>query len=319
MGYRLTIDDIEDTLSYAFEPDSRDVNLFSGFLQDDITLVSDKLQLTLGSKFEHNDYTGFEIQPTARLLFTPRPNHSLWAAVSRAVRTPSRGEHDGTVISSVIPPNALFPGSPLTFVGFSGDDDYKSEELIAYEAGYRFRPFEDISLDLAAFINDYDHLRTIEPVSLTSFEIGNKLHGYTYGLELAADYRMMDWWRLQAGYTFIKLDLELDNSSGDTTSEAQEHESPQHQFSLRSSMDLPYHIELDLWLRAVDNLDAKQVSSYTTCDLRLAWSPIQNLELALVGRNLFEGRHLEFKQELLNSASSSEIERSIYGKVTWRF
>ena len=205
------------------------------------------------------------------------------------------------------------------FVDLAGDRNFVSETLIAYEAGYRFRPAANLSLDLAAFVNDYDKLRTIEPVSMTSFQIDNKLSGTTYGLELAVDYRPTDWWRLQAGYTFIELDLEVDADSGDSTSEDQEHESPQHQLSLRSSFDLPRNVELDVWLRAVDNLDAKRVDSYATCDMRLAWSPIENLELALVGRNLLEGRHLEFEQELLNSASSSEIERSIYGKVTWRF
>ncbi|MBC2694706.1 MAG: TonB-dependent receptor [Desulfobacteraceae bacterium] len=149
--------DIQDTLY----PDSRDDNLFSAFVQDEIILVDDRLHLTLGSKFEHNDYTGFEIQPNARLMWMPHSRHSIWTAVSRAVRTPSRSDHD-LRYNMVFPPNTLYPGSQLAVSSLFGNNDFESEELIAYELGYRVQPMDRFSLDIVAFFNDYDNLRTYE-------------------------------------------------------------------------------------------------------------------------------------------------------------
>ena len=153
----MTRGDLDTTEAVQFDDDDRRDQLFSFFVQDDITLLPERLSLTIGSKFENNDYTGFEIQPNIRMLWRADDRNTFWSAVSRAVRTPGVAEHDTQLIQQVI------PGTPITEISFQGDDDFRSETLIAYEAGYRVQPHERFSADLALFYNQYDHLRTIEP------------------------------------------------------------------------------------------------------------------------------------------------------------
>jgi len=257
------------------------------------------------------------------LLWTPDPRHSIWAAVSRAVRTPSRGELEARLDEFVI------PGSLPTLVSIYGNPDFGSEDLIAYEAGYRWQAANNLSLDLAAFYNDYAELRTVEvgspflqeslgiPYLVLPIYPGNKMAGQTFGVEAVADWSPYQWWRLQLVYSFLQMDLHLDEDSSDQTSDV-EGESPSNQISFRSLMNLPRNFELDLWLRYVDDLPAQGVPAYVTMDAQLAWRPWKYLELAVVGRNLFENAHLEFSPEIIN-IEPTEVERSVYGKITWRF
>jgi len=331
VGYRRIDDNIGGTFYTSWEPDSRGDDLLSGFVQDSITLAEDVLRLTLGSKFEYNEYTDFEIQPNVRLIWTPEERHSIWAAVSRAVRTPSRAEHDGRINVMVIPvgdPQNPFP-VPLVVSLFS-DEDFKSEDLVAYELGYRVLPTDQLSLDVAMFYNAYDKLRTIEPGNpflentplpphfVLPSTADNKMEGKTYGVELAVDWRTFDWWRLQGAYTYLHMQLSLDGNSRDTTSESAEGESPHHQISLRSSMDLVRNLELDLWVRYVENLPSQGVGSYVTLDARLGWKPHKNLEVSIVGQNLLDSYHLEFEPEIID-IFPTELERSVYGKIKWQF
>ena len=211
LGYHITTDAEQNNPSISFNPDAQTENLYSGFLQDEIALVKDRLSLTFGSKLEHNDYTGVEVEPGARLLWTPWADSSLrslssqtfWASVSRAVRTPSRVEESFTSRMA----NQPFPSLPEISYG---TDDFESEKLMAYEIGYRVQPLEKLSLDLAAFYNDYDDLRSIEVVAflppLTTV-LGNDLYGHTKGVEISATWKVADWWRLQPSYTYLHMNL----------------------------------------------------------------------------------------------------------------
>lgn len=308
-GYRFTRDNIENSPSVIFTPDRRHDDIWSAFLQDDIYFLHNKLRLTVGSKFEHNDYTGFEIQPNIRLIWTPEMSYSLWASVSRAVRTPCRGEIDVLTYVRV-------PSPPVTLPTY-GNSDFKSEDLIAYELGYRIRPFVPLSVDIAAFYNDYDNLRTFE---FTGIQLNgdNKMEGSTFGVELAVDWRVMDTWRLAAAYTFLQMQLHVYGDSRDMFSEGAEGENPHHQFSLRSSMDLLENLELDFWARYVDNLPTQDVGSYVSLDIRLGWKPRNNLELSVVGQNLLDSQRPEFIPEIVNT-TPTEVERGVYGKITWNF
>ncbi|HJT81348.1 MAG TPA: TonB-dependent receptor, partial [Chthoniobacterales bacterium] len=181
LGYRVTHDDVENSLNVSLFPDSRTLNLYSGFVQDDITILPDRLRLTIGSKFEHNDFTGFEIQPSGRISWTPVQSQTVWGSISRAVRTPSIAENDLRL--NPAPPIPVPPGTLTIF----GNPAIDSEELIAYEIGYRCQPFYQLTFDLSAFYNDYDKLRSIEP--LTPGPIGpstarNLLFGEAYGTEI---------------------------------------------------------------------------------------------------------------------------------------
>ncbi|MHC1726000.1 MAG: TonB-dependent receptor plug domain-containing protein [Syntrophobacteraceae bacterium] len=326
LGYRFEQDHVRDSFLIHTVPDHTN-NLFSAFVQDEISL-DDKVTLTLGSRFEHNTHTGFEIQPNVRLAWTPDKRRVFWTAISRAVRTPSWAEEDLSLDVAAIPPSIF---NPLpTLVVINGNPDLKSEELYAFEFGHRFMPFEGLSIDITGFYNIYSDLGSNEvgepfvdpfpiPHIVLPLTAGSGLHGDTYGFELAADYQVRKWWRLQAAYTFLQMDLEPNSNSTDTTSpEFISGSNPHHQFSIRSAFDLPHKTEFDLWLRFVDALPALNVGSYTTLNARLAWRPVRNLELSIVGQNLLDKKHVEMSPDFLGTIEA-QIERSVYGKVVWRF
>ena len=319
--YRNSHDDYINSYVVSIEPVSLDDELYSCFLQDEITLVDERLWFTLGSKLEHNDYTGYEFQPSARLLFAPADKHRVWAAVSRAVRTPSRVENGGRLVSFVQPPSALTMGLPLE-VALQSDKNFDSEVLKAYELGYRFTAANKLSVDLAAFYHDYDKLRGVrveQPVFQGTYlqqdlTFDNSASGRAYGAELATAYKATDWWQLDLAYTYLDCDIDYDG------------EAPIQQLSLRSAFKVGRDLDLDLWLRYVDAARATylanatgyyEVDSYTTCDLRLAWRAADSLELSLVGQNLLEDRHLEFVQEKFTQPT--EVPRGVYGKLAYRF
>jgi iron complex outermembrane receptor protein len=306
LGYRVTSDRIEGDFAQSFVPAERTLNLISAFAQDEITLVPDRLNLTLGSKFEHNDFTGFEFQPGSRLVWTPTANQTFWGAISRAVRTPSRAESDVQV-------NSL--------AGFTilGNPSGVSEELLAYELGYRMLPHPKVSLDFAAFYNSYEELRSLETIPTSPVYSDNKLDGETYGVEVGSEWQVLDCWRLRVAYTYLRAQLHIVDGGADPFTEALiEGSAPQQQFSLRSIAELTRNVEFDWGVRFVDSLHNPEVPAYVTLDARLAWRPTEQLELSLVGLNLLDDRHPEFASQIIITPMR-EVERSIYGKITWHF
>ena len=326
-GYRHLSDKIISPESF---PTERERDLFSAFAQDEVSILEKRLSLTLGSKFEHNDFTGFEVQPSARLLWLPQERHSVWAAVSRAVRTPSRGEEDVRLPQSAIPPGELGPGSPVGLVTVLGNRDFKSENLRAYELGYRVQPHSKLSLDFAGFYNVYDNLRSFEPGTpflesnplplhlIVPVREANKLNATTYGGEVSAVWQAMQRWRLRAIYSNLNMNLDSDPRSTDTTSSKQDGDSPRHQFSVRSSIDLPENVECDFDLRYVSRLPNRDVPAYVTADVRAGWRPTKMLDLSIVGQNLLDPRHPEFTPAFVKQPPS-EVPRSIYLKLTIKF
>ena len=347
LGYRFadtSLPDIgENGFIVTWLRNDRHTQLFSVFVQDEIALVPDQLQLLLGTKVEHNDFTGWEIQPTGRLLWTPTKRQSLWAAVSRAVRTPNIAEDEiqwnHFLPVPLGPPN--FPAGSLGFPQLRGNRDFKSEELLAYELGYRAQATETFSVDIALFYHDYDNLRVSAPQAPTSeglpagqfalpVQWQNGMEGEVYGVEVGADWRLADWWRLYGAYTY--LEMQLHRRAGlPASAEAIEGQSPEQQVYLQSSWDLPRRVEFDLIGRFVDRLSGfntanpndptapNTIGDYFALDARLAWRPRKNLELSLVGQNLLDNHHPESGPTATVRNPLVEIERSVYGKVTWRF
>lgn len=321
-GYQLTRDAIRNGYNVAFSPDQRTDVVFNTYLQDELSLVPDRLRFVFGSKFEHNDYTGFEVQPTARLAWTPTSKQTVWASVSRAVRTPARAEDDVTLTTPVDPQN--LPGINAAFYG---NRNGLSESLIAYEVGYRLVPHERVCLDLAAFYNDYDRLRssTLSPVTSTQppaaygLTTGNLLKGHTYGMEALARWQVSPGWKLEAAYSYLRMNLDA-GGQPDTFNvvELYEGSSPTKQFSLRSSMDLTTTVQFDATVRYVNKLAFLNVSGYVALDLRLAWQITPKLEVAVVGQNLLDDQHPEFATTLINSPVT-EVQRSVFAQLTWRF
>ena len=316
LGFRSTRDDITNTLNVSLVPETRTLNLYSAFIQDEITIVPERLGLTLGSKFEHNDFTGFELQPSIRAWWAPGARQTIWASVSRAVRTPSRAESDLRL--NPAPPAPIPPGRLTVF----GNPEMIAEELLAYEIGYRAQPHEHLTFDLALFYNEYENLRSLErtvPGPVSPSFVGNNFAGETYGGELSATAQAAQPWRLQGGYTFLEMHLHRARGSTDASTEAgTEGSSPQHQFFIRSLLDLGWNIQFDSTLRYVDALPGPDIPSYLALDLRLAWSPRKNLEVAIVGQNLLDDRHPEFAPTFIGT-QRTETERRVFGTFQWRF
>lgn len=324
VGYRLTTDRITESADTASYPRrERTDRLFSGFVQDDYAAIPDVLTLTAGVRFEDNDYTGFEIQPTLRALWRPAEEHSLWLAGSRAVRTPSRSESDASINIDYLPPGTVHPVLPGVVV-YSGTTEFKSEELWAFEAGYRWQPLPSLNVDATGFFNLYEMLRGSRPgtpfpndplapsyvvVPVTAV---NDTAGNTWGGELAAVWQATDIWQWRLSYSYIGFDLRGSDAA------ATSGYSPRHKVSLLSRLDLPGNLEFDSQLRFVDELTAPAIPSYVTLDLRLGWHPLEDLEISISGYNLLGGGHQEFASRLIRYIPS-EITPSVFGKVSWRF
>ena len=304
--------------------EGRQFSYASAFLQDEFTLVPEHLFFTAGCKFLQNNLTGFEYQPTARLLYALDKTHSVWSAVSRAVRTPNYA--DQYVVNTTLPtfPTAL-RGAPL-FGRSIGNTDVISEDAIAYEVGYRAQPSERFSWDVAGFFNVYDNLITTRPGTRVAGSLPgtfiqpaprtNGVTGESWGVELAASTQVTESWRLYGNYTF--LDLRLHPARGLGSLEAVEGQSPRNQVYLQSSWDVSRNLEFDVFARYVDVLPgfASPVPAYTSLDVRLAWRPRPNLELAIVGQNLLSPSHLELGTSARAPFPLLEVPRGVFASMT---
>jgi iron complex outermembrane receptor protein len=303
---------------FAIGPTSTDVvrGLASAFAQDEITLADELLFLTIGAKLQHNDFTDVNVQPTARVLLTPSDRQSAWLAVSRAVRTPAIADDNIEV-------GLLSPAGP-PFPRVLPNRDLDNESLIAYELGYRAQPVDAFSYDIALFFHDYSKLITpipgapfIDPrFGTTIFPLTrqNAQSGETYGVELAANWKVRDDWRLYGQYTFQQVQLH----GGSQVAEGQ---TPHNQVYLQSSWDIACNWQFDLIGRYVDQLPgfAPVIDSYLEMDARLAWQPKNCLELAIVGQNLLDNQHAENGTSSLLSSPLVEVQRSVYGQVTYQW
>jgi iron complex outermembrane receptor protein len=329
LGYRFTHEVDEDASITRFEPPVLDQNLYSGFLQDQIKL-HEKVFLTLGSKLEHNDYTGFEVEPSGRLQWNPTPKQTFWGAVSRAVRTPSRFDEDLQVLSGLggVPPPYRLPTTYL-----SGNPNFDSEKCLAFELGYRAQVASKLSASISTFYNNYSDLRSISPTPTNAFYpfplpdvFANNLEGDTYGFELAANYQLFENWRLHAGYDLLKEDIHAKSGQVDVDGANNETADPQQQFSFRSSWDLSRNVDLDAALRWVDELHLVQsptdgptlgtVPAYVELNAHIGWRVNKHFELSLVGQNLLHNRHVEYG---FPNASQEAIVRSVYAKVAYHW
>ncbi|MFO0774570.1 MAG: TonB-dependent receptor [Nitrospiraceae bacterium] len=329
-GYRVTHDDIMNTPIVQFSPSARTINLASGFLQDEIALIPNRLAFIVGTKIEHNDLTGFVVQPNGRLRWTPTESLTFWSAISRGIRTPSRAEDDGRATAQTIPPNTTQNPGPLpALVSLFGNRGFTNEALTAYELGGRAQLHSTLSVDVAAFYNKYDHLLSLEPGTPTPelspapphlvvpFSVGNKLRATTQGVEVSLDWHPLEWWRLQTSYTYLTMSMGQTDSLDSTRNQTPGRD-PRHLVSIRSLMKLPGNIEFDLWGRYVDTLSSLNIPSYVSLDTRVAWRPTPKWELAVVGQNLLDAQHPEFSTALIPQARS-EIQRGAYVKATWRY
>lgn len=295
-GYRIQED---RTAPNTFIPDDRTLTLVSGFIQDHIHLVPDKLSLTIGSKFLHNDYTGFEVQPSARMAWTPDYTHTIWAAVSRNVRTPSRFEMD------------------LTTLSFSDFPEFVSEKVTAYELGYRMRPVSKVSISLATFFNQYRDLRTFNMTgdTLAAFYFANDMDANSWGFEISGTVLISNWWRIRGGCTFLDKEFFFKADNIFEGSELLEAIDPKGQLLFQSVMDISKSFELDVVTRvvakhpAVTVTNQPEVPSFVNMNIRLGWI-YKFITLSVGGQNLLYPARTEF--------GTRQIPRNIYTNIKLR-
>ena len=319
-GYRQTRDNMDNTFTVSYLPASRTDRVASAFFQDEIALNDNSLHLIAGSKLERNDYTGFEVQPNLRLRWKIDEWQTAWAAVSRAVHTPSRTDADSRVVAAVVK-----PGATAFVTRLQGNSAIQSERVLSYEAGYRSQLTEQVQTDVAAFYTEHQNLMTIERganfveagYTVMPLAFHNRASATTHGLEWSGSWRSDDRWQFKAAWSWLKMDIRRDAGSTDTSIEAEEGRSPQNQFQFHAFHSPVDHVDLSTSLYYVDSLPNLKVSAYTRLDARIGWRIQPGLELSLTGRNLLDPGHPEF----INVAGprTSEAPRSFFGGVTWKF
>jgi iron complex outermembrane receptor protein len=293
-NFRYHADKVERGTLKAFYQPHEDLFLITGFVQDQISLVKDKLALTIGTKLLSNYYSGFEYQPTGRLAYTPNIHHTIWAAVSRAIRGPSRFD-----------------------IELTPDSEFKSENLMAYELGYRVEPFQRLSLSFAGFYNRYTDVRNLNDptVGAPLSVFGNDQRAKTWGIEFSSRYVITDWWRLRVGYTYLGKKFEATTAAVVIGSDAFEGMDPRHQFMLQSIVDITDMFDLDAVFRLVDSIPGSvltkniNVPLYPSLDIRLAYT-FKHWEFAVIGQDLLQKKHTEYQ--------FNQIPRSVYAKITVR-
>lgn len=283
---------MKDQTGQALTPLRRNMPVYGGFIQDEITVIPEILKLTIGSKFLNNVFTGWEFQPSARLAWTANATNTIWVAASRSVRTPTRVDSDFIIT----------------------DKKFQSEKVYAYELGYRVRLLSSLSCSFAGFFNNYRDLRSLDLVPTPAIVFGNSQRAESWGFEFSGAYQLKSWWRLRSGYTFFGKKTWATTASVLPVSAEFEGVEPKNQIMLQSIMDITSDFSVDLVGRYVDTLKAStltlEVPQYCTFDLRIAWQK-KWIELSLVGQNLLEKRHKEF--------GLIQVPRSFYGKISCRF
>jgi iron complex outermembrane receptor protein len=339
LGYRRSRDDTMGSFTIRLDPDSRTQRILSGFVQDEIRLSGDDLFLTVGTKVEKNSFStnDLEWEPNVRLSWLVTETQTLWSSIARAIRTPSRVEQNGIINGVVFPPGIPPDFSPIPgALTITGNPDLETEEVIAYEIGYRNQISTKLNADISLFYNQYEDVRVTSAPQAPNCQPGgiavatnplcvltaqylsfpvNMINGDdydSYGAELSAVYQVVDSWRLQAAYSYLHVDDQ------DAAVASVGEDNPDHQFSLRSALSINQSTDLDLWLRYVGELDAQNVDSYITLDARLAWRPVEQLEVSFVGRNLFQHDHAEFIEEFGDSIAV-EVPREAYLELRWSF
>jgi iron complex outermembrane recepter protein len=325
LGARFIDEDTSGDSRIFLSPGDKTIALFSAFAQDEILLVRDRLWLTVGAKLEHDPYTGLEVDPDLRILWTPNRRYSAWAAASRALRTPAAFEERGYAVASAF----AGPGGQAELVTINGDPRARSEELLAYEAGYRLQVNPRASVDLTAFYNLYQHLSSLDPGApfleagplphlVLPLVVGNALNGHSQGAEISATYVVTRAWHLGGSYSWLRVFYHFNPAAPAASSGLRTGANPENQFQIHSDLTLHRSWEVDCSAYYVAALPAISIPRYTSLDVHLAWSPQETWKLSFGAKNLLDPHHVEF-QDTLQPAVPAEIPRSLYGKVEWQF
>jgi iron complex outermembrane receptor protein len=301
-------------LPLSFDPNDEDFHIADVFMQGQYDLFDGKLSLIAGTKLGYNNWTDFEFQPSGRFVVQPVEGHAIWGAVSRAVRTPSEADRAIQIV---------LPGTPFP-TALSGNLEQRSEDLLAFELGYRFFALEKVNAEVSLFWNEYEDLSSFvgvapPPPPVVNLEFRNEAEQTVRGVEVEVNVLPTNWWRVKMAYTYMRTDQDL--PTGAVAFSNPDDSNPHHQFNVQTFFDLPMGFELDASLYYVDGLpdvvptaEPDNVEQYVRLDMRLGYRPTDWLELALVGQNLTDRRHYENNDFTLGQ--STQVPRSGYAKVT---
>jgi iron complex outermembrane receptor protein len=330
-GYRQTSDELLGSFAVQMDPANRTLRFANVFVHDEFQLVPRRVYLTLGSKFEHATLGGFQVQPTARILWAPSRTHSFWAALSRASRTPSRTSQDIRLNNGEVPLPDGSAGRAYLF----GSRDFNSETLTAVEAGYRAQPTRRTTLELSTFYNMYDELLSVEPrqpylTASVPLELifpayfVNQAEGNVFGTELSATFKPHARWKLAGSYSWLSMNLRTKPGAPPQVLLFETEQAPSHQAQMHSYLDITRTVRFDASAYYVDSFSGAGVfgvqgiiPSYLRVDARVAWRPTSRWELVVGTRNALDDRHPEFIPEVLSR--QSEVGRAVFGAVTVRF
>ena len=290
-------DRIENGAGFAFLPENKDLNSWNIYGLDEIALRGN-LDLSVGAKIDRNSYTGEEFLPSVRLGWRPLADHLVWAGWSRALRTPSRFDRD-----------LFIPGAPPFLL--IGTDHFESEISDVYEVGYRGQPSQRFSWSATLWYDDLDKQRSIAP-GAAGATVENDLEGHSQGVETWGSYRVVERWRLAAGYVHLEKELAPREGTVDLQPPANLGSDPNAFWKLRSILDLGRAWEIDLMARHYGALENLDVPSYTAVDARVGWSVRDRLELSLLMRNLTDAGHIEW-------SPGAEFDRTAFLNALVRF
>ena len=311
LGWRTIETDMTNTDSIQFYPEDKRQHLFNAFLQN-TTALNERLSLMLGSKFEHNDMSGFEIQPSLRLNYLLGDDSQLWFSVSRAVRTPSLVEHDINVRNTVSAGGGLLGAAWLR-----GDDDSVSEEVISWETGFRSQLTEDWAIDIAVFYNEYDKLGSFQDTGPNPLELEHEDTdtAESYGVELQSIDDISEDWDVTFSYTYFKQVIHGTNRG---TSKSSKDYYPHNMFNILSNYKITDSLSFHTALYYYDRVNTFDIPSYIKLDAGFIWEVNDQMELQVWGKNLLEPSHREFRDDLFED-EPHQIERSAYVQFTYRF
>ena len=320
-GLRESPSNITQTVSTVdFQPHQINNYVYSLFALDAIQIVPNKLTFTAGTKLENNNYSGWGLQPTARLLWTPKQHTTFWAAVSRALRTPGRVDRDVSVIG-------YLPGhNPPIFAQIAGNPNFKPEVLIGWEYGYRQLLARQFYIDIAAFHNQYDDVESYRalavsnptvpyPHLLLTEQYDNGLRGVSNGIEIAPDWKPVKWIDLRGNYSYLNIDMHSKPGFNQASYAADyEGSGPEHQASVQAILSFPHNLEIIPDFRFVSSLPALHIPRYNTADLNVVYHVKEHIALSATGRNLLQPHHQEFTG---NNSNAVGIRRSYFSTINW--
>jgi iron complex outermembrane receptor protein len=325
-GYRNS--DLTTGKSFTLDIPGDNVTVINGFVQDEVALTG-SVSATFGSKLEHDSFAGWGLLPSASIVWrldgTTVSRQRVWANVSRARRTPGAAYRSIRIFYGAIPGDN---GVPIVF-GVKGNPDYRSEELLDLQGGYRIRFGAAAAIDVAAFRGHYENSTTIENVApvfeltpsphvFAGFQYANLLTVNTQGFEVSGRWSPVEAWRLDASYSTVYFSPHLDPASSDPSAAAFDGNAPRHQWQLHSTAQLSPRVRVDGALYYVGALQQAEIPAYTRADARLEFKITKELSAIAVGQNLLQSSHAEFSGAF-TGVVTSRVPRSARFQLRWQF